>query len=340
MPKKVKQAKAKNLKIQGRQIMTNTEGLKPGGIPRIGNKVAIIGCAETTKDRAAKLFKQPGWEFWGINTLHKTFPTLWKGDKPPATRWFQVHKYERAIDEKHDYDHWNWTKRQKHFPIYMLGPNQNGNLNFDNKAEEGRNPFKEVQMAVPYPRKEVTEAFGYYFTNSISWMLALAIYEGFPEIHMYGIEMALSGEYGYQRPSVEYFVGIARGMGLKVYLPERCDLLKTTVLYGYEDHKPMAEKLRQQRMEFKNREAQMMKTREQVSADRNACNGALQMADKWGLDKDKLLNPSTDELKKRVQDCQNQEMQLMQQVLTLRGGTEMLDYVERSWLQQPKTGGE
>ena len=244
MTKAVQKAKAK--------IMTNTESLKPGGIPRIGNKVAIIGCAETTKDRAMKLFKQPGWEFWGINTLHKSFPSLWQGDKPPVTRWFQVHKFERAIDEKLDYKHWEWVKAQTKFPIYMVHPNSQ--LRFDNKANDGKNPFKEVPMAVPYPRYEITDSFGYYFTNSISWMIALAIYEGFKEIHMYGIEMALSGEYGYQRPSVEYFMGIARGMGIKLYVPERCDLLKTTVLYGYEDHKPMAEKLKQRRVEFKNRE--------------------------------------------------------------------------------------
>ena len=45
MPTKVKKAKGevRKLKIFGSQIMTNTEGLHPGGIPRIGNKVAIIG---------------------------------------------------------------------------------------------------------------------------------------------------------------------------------------------------------------------------------------------------------------------------------------------------------
>jgi len=320
------------------KIFTNSGYLKEGGIPRIGDKLAIIGCAETTKNRATDLFKLPGWEFWGINTLHKTFPTLWQGEKPPATRWFQVHKFERAIDEKHDYDHWEWIKAQTKFPIYMIGDNRN--LKFDNKAELGQEPMSLVPMAIPFPKKEIIDTFGTYFTNSISWELALAISEGFKEIHLYGVEMALSGEYGYQKPSVEYFIGLARGMGIKVYLPERCDLLKTTVLYGYDDHRAMYEKLRQQRIEFKKRLQVANHQREIIAADRNACYGALQMVKKWKLDKDKLAKPTVEELEKRMVECQQQEQSLMIQSHVIQGGNEMLDYMERSWLQEPRTGGE
>ena len=305
------------------KIITNSEHLKKGGIPRIGNKVAIVGCAETSKDKIKNLYKQEGWEIWGINTLWKSTQHV----LPHATRWFMTHKYDRVITEKGDFSQWEWLTKVKAFPIYMLG------------AHSG-DRSEQVKMAIPYPIAEIKQKFGTYFTNSISYQIALAIYEGFKEIHLYGVEMALSGEYGYQRPSVEYFLGLARGQGIKVYLPERCDLLATVVLYGYEDHHRMAEKLRQQRMEFKDRINGLNQTMAKLAADRNACAGALQMIKKWKLDSDQLTNPTAKELEDQIKQLQNQEGQLMQQTLVLKGGTEMVDYVERCWMQEPKTGGQ
>jgi len=317
-----KKATKKKESWQGK-IITNSEYLKKGSIPRIGDKVAIVGCAETTKDKVRNLYKREGWEIWGINTLWKSTPHV----IPKATRWFMTHKYDRVINEKGDFEQWEWLKRVKAFPIYMLG-------------EHSGDRSKEVKMAIPYPIGEIKQKFGTYFTNSISYEMALAIYEGFKEIHLYGVEMALSGEYGYQRPSVEYFIGLARGMGIKVYLPERCDLLATVVLYGYEDHHRMAEKLRQQKMEFNNRTASLNQAREKMAADRNACIGALQMIDNWKLDKEKLTTPTVQELEQQIKQLQQQETTIMQQVLVLKGGNEMVDYVERCWLQEPKTGGQ
>ena len=44
--KKAPVVKKKNESWQGK-IITNSEHLQKGGIPRIGDKVAIVGCAET-----------------------------------------------------------------------------------------------------------------------------------------------------------------------------------------------------------------------------------------------------------------------------------------------------
>jgi hypothetical protein len=79
-----------------------------------------------------------------------------------------------------------------------------------------------------------------YFTNSISYMIALAIYEKYEEIGIYGVDMATggfdtpNGEYAHQRPSCEYYIGIAVGRNIKVTVPSSADLLKTRFLYGPE----------------------------------------------------------------------------------------------------------
>jgi predicted DNA-binding protein (UPF0251 family) len=42
-----------------------------------------------------------------------------------------------------------------------------------------------------------------------------------------------SSEYAKQRPSVEYWLGIAEAKGIRVTLPDQSDILKTTCIYGY-----------------------------------------------------------------------------------------------------------
>ena len=95
----------------------------------------------------------------------------------------------------------------------------------------------EVKRSVKYPLKKVKSEFGDYLTNSISYMLALAILENFEEIHLYGVNMSVNTEYSHQRPSCEYFLGIARGRGIKIHIPKESDLLKSNFLYGYEQEK-------------------------------------------------------------------------------------------------------
>ena len=195
------------------RIMTNTESLKPGGIPAPRSKVAIVGFAATSMREVTPLFDDPDFEIWGLNQLYMAFPEIVQH----ATRWFQIHDrkhYDAAI---RDHKHSAWMGVQKTFPIYM----------------QEINP--DIPMSVKFPIQSMLKQFGEYFTNSISWELALAIYEGFKEIHVYGVDMAQDDEYTEQRPSVEYFLGWAQGRGIRVHVPENSDLLKAFWLYPFEN---------------------------------------------------------------------------------------------------------
>jgi hypothetical protein len=44
-----------------------------------------------------------------------------------------------------------------------------------------------------------------------------------------------NSEYASQRPSCEYFLGVAKGRGCEIFLPKTSDLLKVRWMYGYED---------------------------------------------------------------------------------------------------------
>ena len=98
--------------------------------------------------------------------------------------------------------------------------------------------------------------------------------EGATEIAIYGVDMAVGGhdpnaEYSHQRPSCEYMIGVARGIGIKTYVPAKSDLLKVRQLYGFQPETDLMQKIRQRRKEVS---AQLNQANQQAeSATRRAC---------------------------------------------------------------------
>jgi hypothetical protein len=99
-------------------------------------------------------------------------------------------------------------------------------------------------------------------------------------IGMYGVDMAqdhlLAAEYSEQRPSCEYFLGIAEGLGIDVFIPNGSDLLASSHLYGYEDSGRVIEKMGSRFVELgKNRDqlgAQMHSLEQQIVGLRDTMN--------------------------------------------------------------------
>lgn len=169
-------------------------------------KIAIVGFAPSSLNKAP--FGDKSFEIWGVNELYKIVPRV--------DVLFELHDYEFLVSKERNQEHLQWLRKAK-IPIFM------------------QQRFADIPQSVPFPKDEIIQEFGRYFTNSISWMIAMAIWVNAEEIHLYGVDMATNEEYQHQRPSVEYFIGIARGRGIGVYIPPECDMLKCFHLYGYED---------------------------------------------------------------------------------------------------------
>jgi hypothetical protein len=88
-----------------------------------------------------------------------------------------------------------------------------------------------------YPLEEVVDEVGMaYFNSTVDYMLAYAIYIGVEKLDLYGINFAHESEYLIQRPSSEYWIGVARGRGMEVAAHgEYTKLFQLTTgkLYGY-----------------------------------------------------------------------------------------------------------
>jgi hypothetical protein len=95
-------------------------------------------------------------------------------------------------------------------------------------------PHPELSHSAAYPLDEITARFGRYFTSTVSYMIAMAIHAHASEIFLFGVDMKTSSEYAYQRPCVEYMIGLAQGSGIEVCIHDQSPLLKSKGLYGYE----------------------------------------------------------------------------------------------------------
>lgn len=77
-----------------------------------------------------------------------------------------------------------------------------------------------------YPFEKVASVTGDYFNSSIAYMVALAIYENVNSISLFGVDMKAEEEFFYQRPNLEYLLGLAKGRGIDINIPEQCPVLK------------------------------------------------------------------------------------------------------------------
>lgn len=158
-------------------------------------KVAVVGmsasCADAPWDDAS-------WEKWGL-PWHEVY---WY----QMQRHFEMHDM-RLLESEHSDRPADYLERLKECErLYMQEAYFHG--------------------ATRYPFDEVAKTTGEYWNSSIAYAMALAIHEGAKEIGVFGVDMSGDDEYGYQKPNMEYLIGLAIGRGIKVHIPEASPLLK------------------------------------------------------------------------------------------------------------------
>lgn len=167
-------------------------------------KVAIVGFASSSRDLAP--WADPSYELWGMNQAYEHFQRR-------PDRWFEIHTPDAQADVAVPTYHADLQKMP--CPVYMI------------------DVTPEVPQSVRYPRERVTVGRA-YFTSTAAFMVALAIHEGFEEIALFGIDCTIGGEYAYQKPCLEWWLGQAEGRGIRVVIPKTSALLKSAYVYGYE----------------------------------------------------------------------------------------------------------
>lgn len=169
-------------------------------------KVAFVGFASNSIHMVP--WDDPEFEIWGMNQGAMNF-------KRRADRWFEMHLPEATPDIR-DPNYMEWLKNLT-IPVYMIDL-------YDYAPTSLRYP---IEDAIRYAGRD-------YFMSSVAFMCALAGMEGFEEVHLYGINLAIGDEYFYEKPNAEWWLGKLEASGIKVHIPRASSLLKQVKRYGYE----------------------------------------------------------------------------------------------------------
>ena len=214
-------------------------------------KVAIVGFAASSRNLAP--FDDESYAIWGLNQLYRHIPR--------ETRHFDIHANWRE-DNVEGTDHPQWLA-ECGMPVYMT------------QVEPS------IPTSVRYPIEAVIrDVTGTdYFTSTVAFMVALALYERFEEIAIYGIDLIVGTEWDWQKACVEYLLGIAHARGVTVRIPPMSALLKQRWRYGYEIEPPGGLiKL----TELQRRQGALTNERNTLIARLQTIDGALQENGYWG----------------------------------------------------------
>lgn len=219
-------------------------------------KFGIVGFASSSRELAP--FDDPSWILMGLNQLYRHHPRF--------DAWIDIH--HNWADPKsmvEGTDEVAWMKSAQ-IPIYQ------------NEWQP------DIPNSVRYPIEDVAgtnDKFRWaadYFTSTISYMIALAIRDGFKTIGVWGVDLIVGQEYFYQKACAEWWLGVANGLGIEIVLPGPSALLKQSFRYGYQSE-PDWGPIKLSMMEQRGKELQARL--EAVTREAHTIDGALQDLSYW-----------------------------------------------------------
>lgn len=220
----------------------------------MAENIAIVGTAPAHRLQAP--FNDPAWEVWACGPANM--------DLPRWDKWFEVHDldYTKAHPDK-----------SAAYLAWLLA-NQGPKI-----VAMHQQPAYGTDKCAAYPRAEVLAEFPEdLMTSSIAWMLALAIMQKPKAIGVWGVDMAQTDEYAYQRPACKVLMWEAGRRGIDVVLPTGCDLLLPSRVYGRTPN-PLAVKVAQDQAEYRARLARAEQQLAQAQQEVTALRAVLQYAD-------------------------------------------------------------
>jgi hypothetical protein len=176
----------------------------------VGRKIAIV--ARHPKSRYLAPFDDESFEIWTMSPFQNgdTFTDL-----PRWDLFFEIH--DKAHLDREVPGAWEWLESR------------------GNKVVWRDTLSREVLL-----QKSEGVSGRKYLTCTPAFCLAYAAHapDKIDEVHLYGCDMATDGEYAFERPCVEFWLGVLVGRGVKVVLPDECDLCNSPQLYGFDDATP------------------------------------------------------------------------------------------------------
>lgn len=179
--------------------------------------VAIVGFEEQNGRTAP--YDNQEWEIWGFNMANRL--GFMRDDEGlfRADRWFDLHEVHAQSEKDLAWIHT--------CPVPIVLTHQ-----------IGLNPRQRI-LDLEAIEHGILSRYGRiircnYFASSFAYALALAISEGFTTIGLFGVSLNWGRERVVERGNLEYWIGIAEGLGIEIVIGERSSLLTHPGLYGIE----------------------------------------------------------------------------------------------------------
>ena len=157
-------------------------------------------------------WKDDTFEIWGINNFWNAMRD--PEDRLRADRWFEIHPPTTDIQNEYDMQ---WL-RECPVPIYTT------------------EPFPDNPNAVVFPVDRLAKKFTDYFSCTFAYQIALIIDEGFEELAIHGLELAhgTQREATVERACVNWWLGMAQGLGIKLLVPRGDFVVSHWARYGFD----------------------------------------------------------------------------------------------------------
>jgi hypothetical protein len=160
--------------------------------------VAIVGTEAKTRDLTP--WDDLNVDIWVLNESAGN-PNGWV---KRCNGTFQLHdpKVYKSPHNRSDPYHWEWLQKPRDYPIWMqdIDPFVPGSQKY---------PLDEINQmfssGFQWPDEEVIQ----FYTSTVPYMIALAVYLGYKKIKLYGVEMSSNTEYYYQQNSLSFWLGVA-----------------------------------------------------------------------------------------------------------------------------------
>jgi len=211
-------------------------------------QICLLGSAPSSLRLAP--FSNPNWAMCGCS------PGVY-GVAPRSEAWVELHRYEPGQP---------WFS-----PEYcQFLANYPGPVWMAEKRPE-------VPNSIELPLVDLIKKYSpYFFTSSLSYMMAMAIECGFKRIALFGVDMAAASEYKDQRLGCQYFAIIAKAHGIEVGVPPESDLFRPSPLYGVSEVSHARIKMLARRRELEARVQQALAAQQQAKDESLFLRGALE----------------------------------------------------------------
>lgn len=168
------------------------------------NGVCLVGLAPTNYI--------PRYKIWTLNEGLNLYPD--------AKMVFQIHNIEYLKSYKNRFTNNNHYEELISYkiPIAM------------------QDDYDGIEMSFKLPIEEIIQEFKFkLFNSTLDYMIAYAIYKGYKNIDILGVDMSTISEYSKQKYSLLFWFGMAKSKGIKISIKSNYFWNENDKkLYGYE----------------------------------------------------------------------------------------------------------